>query len=402
MGSIHFCVLRLCGLGVLAGGLVVPAAAQEVKQVKPQGDNGQPEQPVKIQPGAGLQRTGNSWFETAEADLGTFFNNESAVGKFKFKNPSDKAQEWKSVQPSCACSQAKVLVGGRTYEVSGKPAAIWRINQGSGGEAREKVSTLEVAPGESGEVEVHMDMHGVTGVRESDLIIYTTDQDTPQLKLKLKATGAVMFSIVPPEVNLNKMAWNQQREWTVQVTSPIAKDFNITGHEPLQPGLKVEYDKQMKDGMATWTIRGTFGPLEAQAGTGGGINSGGQIRFKTDVKGGTGFDVRVMAFVEGPLEIKPGSFMSLGMIRRGTPVTRRVTLEPNDGSDLQVARFRLEKLSVAEKFVLPKATKEGKLLHIDLEVSPDAPEGLFSGTLVIELNHPAVKEKAVMFNGYVR
>ena len=27
---------------------------------------------------------------------------------------------------------------------------------------------------------------------------------------------------------------------------------------------------------------------------------------------------------------------------------------------------------------------------------------MFSGTLVIELNHPAVKEKAVMFNGYVR
>jgi hypothetical protein len=390
MGSIHLGVLRLCTLGLLA----LSSQAQEAKQPLP-------EQPVKIQSGVG-QKTGNSWFETTEQDLGTFFNNEAAVGKYKFKNPTDKPQEWRNIQPSCTCSQARIQIGTQHYEVSGKPAAIYRLSQGPGGESREKVTTVEVGPGEAGEIEVHMDMHGVTGLRESSIDIYTTDQDSPLLKVKFRATGAVMFSVVPPEVNLNKMAWNQQREFTVQVTSPLAKDFNITGTDPLQTGLKVEYDKQLKDGVATWTIRGTFGPLEAQAGTGGGMSSGGQIRFHTDVKSGAGFDVRVMAFVEGPLEIKPGSFMALGMIRHGTPVTRRVTLEPNDGSDLQVTKFRLEKLSVPEKFVTPKATKEGKLLHIDLEVSPDAPEGLFSGTLVIELNHPAVKEKAVMFNGYVR
>ena len=46
--------------------------------------------------------------------------------------------------------------------------------------------------------------------------------------------------------------------------------------------------------------------------------------------------------------------------------------------------------------------KDGNKLIVDLTVAGNAPTGLVKGELVVKLNHPLIKEKRIVFNGFVR
>jgi hypothetical protein len=61
-----------------------------------------------------------------------------------------------------------------------------------------------------------------------------------------------------------------------------------------------------------------------------------------------------------------------------------------------------EKTSLAKEFITATQRKDGDKLIIDLSVSDNAPTGLVKGELVVKLNHPLVKEKRIIFNGFVR
>ncbi len=341
---------------------------------------------------------GNSWFPVVEQDLGTHFNHDTAVGRFPFKNPNKKAIEWRTLIGSCQCSKALITVGDRRYRFTNKPQAntILRVTQAADGEHEERVSQIEVGPEEAGEIEVHMELGGVAGSRQATLDIHTTDEQLPMCKLKWHAVGAQVFVVSPQDVNLNQMVWNEKREFTVTVTSPLQRDFNITGYENADTDFAVTYEKALSEGMATWTIKGTYGPHSAD------VVGGGVLKFNTDIQGQPALTVRVSASIQGPLEVKPGSFLTLGMIHRGTGRTERVTFEPNDGTDLDATEIRFERLTMDAKFVTFHKSKDGNKLIVELEVSKDAPTGLLRGDLVVELNHPAIKEKKILFNGFVR
>ena len=126
------------------------------------------------------------------------------------------------------------------------------------------------------------------------------------------------------------------------------------------------------------------------------------LKFHTDARGNASFLVRISAMIKGPLDVKPGTFLTLGMIRKGKSKVSKVTLVPNDGTDLKADDIKFERLSVDPKFLIARQVKDGKNLVIELEVTADAPRGLLRGDMVLELNHPAIKRKKILFNGYVR
>ncbi|GAB4143087.1 MAG: hypothetical protein Fur0037_10650 [Planctomycetota bacterium] len=349
-------------------------------------------------PGKDQAKDPSAWFQATSKDLGTFFNHEEATGQFEFKNPCDKPVEWRSMVPSCTCSRAVIRIGDRTYEMSGKPnaGALYRVTKTGEGDKRERINLIQVDPGESGFVEVHMDMHGVTGMKSASVDIHTTDPDHPLMQLKFSATGAQQFVVNPPEVNFGTMTWNESREFKVRVTSPLQKDFEIVRMDAPPSDFKVHYEKSMENGEAIWTISGTYGPLSSETG------GGGVLRFFTNLPGMASFQVRVTAFVKGPLEIKPGTFLTLGLIRKGTSKSESVVFEPNDGSDLTAASVVFEKLTVPAEFVTAKTSKDGNKLVVTVEISSGCPSGLVRGDMVVNLNHPAIPQKRILFNGYVR
>lgn len=376
--------------------LLLALSASAVAQNEAKVDPNAPKAGGEAKPQGGAK--GNAWFPILDQDLGTYFHHEEAVGHFPFQNPKAEAVQIKSFGASCQCSRAVILIGGRRYEYSNKPTPnmLIRVTQDATGRKEERVSQIDVAPNESGEVEVHMEMSGYTGIKQASLDIHTTDKDLPFTKLQWHATGAQMFVMSPADVNLNQMSWTEKREFTVTVTSPIQKDFNVTKMDDAGPDFHVTYEKEMKEGAAIWTIRGTYGPIASEAG------GGGVLKFYTDMKGESSFMVRVQALVTGPLDIKPGSYIGFGMIKRGAVRTEKVTFEPNDGSDLQATDIKFEGSTVDARFLTAKQSKDGKKLIIELEVAKDVPVGLLRGVLVVGLNHPAVKERKVTFNGYVR
>lgn len=386
-------------LGVLV--LSALLAAGRAQEVKPDGQSQKPAPFAPVAPGAPttkLPAGPNTWFPVTNQDLGTYFGQGDAVGVFKFKNPNNTTIEWRALSGSCQCAKATVRVGGRTYELSSKPTPnqLTRITKVPGQPDQiEKVQQIAIEAGAEGEVEVHLDMNGITGPKQASLDVHTTDPALAQFKLNFHANGAQLFSIAPAEVNLNKMTWSESREFTVTVTSPLQKDWSITRMDDAK-SFAATWEKSVNGDVTSWVIKGKYGPVDGDS-AGGGV-----LKFHTDVQGGATFNVRVMAFVQGPLEVKPGSFLTLGLIRKGTTLKKEIAFEPNDDAKLATTEMKFEKMTMAEEFVTVTSRQEGNKVIVELAVSDKAPAGLLKGDLVVGLNHPLVKEKRIMFNGFVR
>lgn len=399
---------RLAAL-LTASAVFVPLAAQDAVKPTPQapgavvpaaigGAPGAQPGPGKAAPGgAVLPAGGNRWFPATNKDLGTYFGSGEAVGVFAFKNPNDTPIDWKQLTPTCQCAKAIVRVGGRTYELVSKPSPhLLRVTKTPGQpDQTERVQQISVEAGAEGEVEVHLDMNQITGPKQAALDIHTSDPTLPQIKLNFNAMGAQLFTVSPAEVQLNKMAWSDSRDFSVTVSSPIQKQWNILRMDEVK-GFAATWEKAEADGKTTWTIRGKYGPVDADS-PGGGV-----LKFHTDVQNGATFTVRVAAFIQGPMEVKPGGFISYGLVRKGTSSKKEVVFEPNDGVDLQATSLTFERLSLPSDAIVATARKDGNKLIIEVEVTDKAPAGMIRGDLVVSLNHPNVKDKRLMFNGFVR
>ena len=376
------------GLAVAAAfALASPSFAQDLHDLKTV--------PGTATPDAG---TPNDWVKEQNIDLGTHLEGEIARGSWHFKNPTDQAQQIKSFQPSCTCSKVVVRLGSRIYRIENQPRphTIYRVEKDANGvEQKEMVESVPIGPTEEGTIDLEVDLHNVSGVKEASATIHTSDEKNRMLTLKAKAVATQFFRISPPEINLSKMNWQDTKDFTVRITSPIQKDFEVTGYDPLPDKMQVSYRKEINDGEAVWIVEGKYGPgVDPKAG-------GGIINLKTNVQDKS-VQVRVIAWVEGPLNIRPGSFVPLGRIAKGVGAKKDIEIEPTDDFDLKVEKVELQNLTIDEKLVTVTPHKDGKILKLTLEISPDAPVRLIRGDIVVHLNHPALQVQEFQFNGFVR
>ncbi|MEC8651329.1 MAG: hypothetical protein VXY92_02110, partial [Planctomycetota bacterium] len=286
----------------------------------------------------------------------------------------------------------------RIYRVISKPQKrLVRVTRAAGEPERlENVSKITIGPGESGTITTRLDMNKITGGKHATLDIHGTDPVDPHTKLTFRATGAQLFTVSPKEINLNKMTWNETREFSVIASSQMAKEWEILSVDKPSDAFQVSWEKVSNNGFTSYRISGTYGPVSSE------VAGGGMLKFRTNLRGGATFNVRVLAFVQGPLDVKPGGFLTLGLIRKGKTVTKSVTFTPNDGTDLRATELSFEKMTLKPGFVTASQRKDGDKLVVELSVADNAPKGLVKGELVIKLNHPLIKEKRVMFNGFVR
>jgi hypothetical protein len=113
--------------------------------------------------------------------------------------------------------------------------------------------------------------------------------------------------------------------------------------------------------------------------------------------------MRVSAMIKGPLELKPGGFLNLGVIRAGKGGEGRITLIPAGDFDLQVTKLEAERVSIAADVVQFSHHKQGKEVLVDIKIAPEVKKDqIVRGLLKIHLNHPASPVKEVHFTGFVR
>lgn len=346
------------------------------------------------------QSQSNPWFDKLRLDLGTFLGDEKATGKFAFRNPTGAEQKFTNVVGSCSCTRAVFKIGERVYSLDKEPVAnsLHRLEKRDGQEVKERVSHITINPGETGEIEVQMDMHGVRGPKEATLSIQTSDQATPQISLAWAAVGAIYFEVNPPDVHLNEMTWNDKKDFQFEISSPLKEDFNVTGHDDLPQGVKLAYEKTTRNGRAVWVVKGTYGPgVDERA-------NGAVLNFKTDLDGKK-VEARLVAFVKGPLTVDPGGFISLGFVPINETKSKVIKITPSDDFDLKADRIEFEDLQVpkgSEDKLTAVPSKDGKTLIVTLTVAAGMPRTTIRGKLKVHLNHPMAPMKEFLFNGFVR
>ncbi len=366
------------------------ASTQETTGAQPQ--KGPQEQ--KAAPATGHS---NDWFSQTDQDLGKYLEGEVARGHWDFKNPHDNEVTISGFRPSCTCSKVVLHVGDQRYELQNdpRPHSMYRVDKVDGAEKRVLVDAIPVAAHEEGRIDVEIDLRGVQGPKHASVTVYTSDDKNPMLVVNATALATQYFQVMPAEVNLNEMSWQDKREFTARITSPIRPDFQITGVDPLPDGMKVDYEKEMMGDQAVWVIHGTYGPnLDPSA-------SGGLVNFQTDLEGRKA-QLRVIAFVKGPLEIRPGTYIQFGRIKHGEGASQTVEFEPTGDFDLDVKSVEFKNLTLPESDISYETAKDGKILKLTFKISADAPKRLVRGDITVHLNHPAVPEKHLQFSGFVR
>lgn len=372
--------MNILRFAVLALAVASATLAQQPTPAKPQ--------PTPPQ-GSG---TGARWFPAMEKTIETKPTEGESTGTFEFQNPTDLPYEWRDLVGSCTCSSCVVRVGDRRYEMKPKPKELVQIVAGEGGEQRVPVTAIPIGPNEHGELDVNIHTSGL-GSKSVTVDVHTTDPNTPMIRLTLTANGQRAVVVEPAEVDLQAMAPGDKKDFTVLVTSPVQPQFTMEMTGKLPPGITAEIDKADRGEATVWTIHGHF---EAKNN-----NNGGVLTFATNIQYAKSISLRVHADVRVPVEVTPG-FVAFGQIHKGQKVTQEVRIKPNDGTHPKALAVRLERLSVADKFVQATPRQDGDTIVIDLEIAADAPNGLIRGNLVVDLDHPTVKQMQVLFNGFVR
>lgn len=338
--------------------------------------------------------TPSRWFSQTSRTITPEAGSRLVVAQFPFRSPLAERVEWREFAASCACSHLEFVLGDRRYWLKPKPRELVQL-VGEGEEVRRvPVDAVPVLAGEAGTVEVHIEMKDSVK-RGVQVDIHTGDAEEPHVRLSVAVEQVADFVVTPAEVMLGDMTPTEQREFSVTVTSPTHKDFAVEAADQGLPGFRVRCEKALQQGIATWTIRGSYGPIAS------GKGGGGLLKFRTDVPSTPMFTVPVRANVAEPVEVTPG-FVAFGTIRQADGKTVRVRFHANDGTDLQASAAALENLTVPAEGVQSTIAKDGKDVVVDLVVPAGALRGLLRGDLVVTLNHAAVAQKRVLFNGFVR
>jgi hypothetical protein len=341
----------------------------------------------------------NAWFNRTKLFMGEFLDKEKVSGKFSFKNPTKKKQVWKNLTGSCQCVLATIKIGKRTYELSKKPVAnsLHELREENGKTVRERITHMNIQPGDVGEIEVEMEMGGLQGYKDATLAIESSDEDMRQVTLSWQAKGVKLFDITPNDVFLNNMTWADKRTFKFVVASDVKPDFKLLDHDALPDYVKITKKEQITrpNGKKAWQVEGTFGPnADPKAG-------GAAIKFKTDWKGKE-INLTVIATVTGPITIEPGTFLSFGKIRKGKGAERKITFIPNDKFDLKLEGVKFPSLTFDEKYITAVAVKDGEKLVVTVKIAPDVKGFLIRGAIELKLNHPAIGTKKFNFNGILR
>src|SRR5690606_23425197 len=287
----------------------------------------------------------NAWFDKTRLFIGEFLNEEKVKGRFHFVNPTDKPVTWSGLQGSCQCARASIEVGERHFELSKEGGDVLdQIIEKDGKIAKVRVQEITIQPGEKGAIDVYMEMGGLQGLKDATLSFATTDEAMRHVTLTWQAKGIKIFEVTPRDVFFNGMKFDDQKKFSFLVRSDVYADFELLDHEPLPSYVTIASKTQIElpDGKKAWKIEGTFGPnADPQAG-------GAALKFKTD-KDGKEVHMNVIASIQGPFTIDPGSFIHFGKVRKGEGAERQIRITPNSDFDLALLDVKFPKLTFDQK-----------------------------------------------------
>lgn len=141
-----------------------------------------------------------------EYNFGTVFQGESVRHTFIFTNSGDAPLMVEKVASSCGCTAALV-------------------------------SSKQLAPGSSGEIQTSFDSTRFRGEVSKLVYLYTNDPVRPMVQLRIRGVVQEEVVLEPPSVNFGQVAVRQTLKSTVVLTNRGASEVRLSGLQTTAPEL---------------------------------------------------------------------------------------------------------------------------------------------------------------------
>ena len=324
-------------------------------------------------------------------DFGDVFVGEPARGSVTLTNTSDGDRAVAQVHTSCGCTVATVH-GPDGAEIPSKPT-------------NPELPIVTLHPGQSIKVDVEMMTANARGAVEKQLQIEPMDASLPKLQVPVRARVSQAFSVSPEQVNLEKISKSGPVEKLITIQSQVPGPWTIDGFSSGIDGHPLPADMQ-------------FNVLDKEGDTrriqilSPGPRAVGPITLKVHVAIGhervKGADFYVYGMVQPDVSFDTGNpnfpdSISFDQMEAGTKVTRTLKITNADRATPYVLESVEVQAPKPEFFTTAIRTIEpGISYEVDITADAAVNEAFFRGMLVLHAQHPDLKDRSIMFHGWVR
>jgi hypothetical protein len=374
----HAMFLRLPLMLTAALGLLQAVAAQS-EPVAAAG-SAVPPAPTFVQP------------SPAVVDFGDLFDGQPARTTVTFTNTSEADRALSQVKTSCGCTVATV------HGPDGEAIPSKSANP--------QLPIVTLHPGQAIQVDVEMTTTNQRGSVEKQLQVYPMDSSLSMVQVPVRARVAKAFMISPESLSLGtKLPKTGPIEQTLVIESQIEGDWSIEGFTSGMEGKPLPADLQ-------FNVLDKEGPKRRVQVISGGPRTIGALTLKVHVNINhekiKGTDFYVYGVVVPDVSFDTGdpnfpSSISFGQMETGSKVTKTLKITNADKSTPYVLRSVNVDAPKPEFFTTAIRTiEEGVSYEVDVTADAAINEAFFRGMLVLNADHPELKDQKILFHGWVK
>jgi uncharacterized protein DUF1573 len=142
------------------------------------------------------------------------------------------------------------------------PAEISKCWQSGGISLRPGSTALHIEPGEKLQLEATLDLHNQKAAMTREIIVYSNDPETPQLKLQIAGVAVPRAKVDPPKAEIGTVTGSASISKTLKVTGERGLTFQIVRTRTSGDNVKVDV-KTVTPGKEYEVTATVTGPLPA-------------------------------------------------------------------------------------------------------------------------------------------
>jgi hypothetical protein len=350
-------------------------------------------------------------FGTEKHDFGLKRQGDLLTHTFRLLSAGEEPVVISQASPTCGCTVGEIKVKAPGTE-----------------EFAPYVLGQPIAPQSEVTVDATLDTTSKTNQTQVRINVYTNDP-IGTIGLSLNANVEPFLRATPPFLQLGDVPQGQERTGLVdirttrgekvmltedksrQIPVPEGFSYELKPINPDEDGRSAQWQVSMRvSGDATEGARGyvmtllTDVPLPITPEVKASVATGKQVPTTYNIA--TNVNYRVL----GIISLNP-VYLSLGLVRPGSPVVRNVKLVSQDPEfDLSNVTATLEgengePLQWAEHFsttIKPALGQNAVDIQLSLDGLPEGADGSFRGIMVVKTGHPSKPQELVRFSGVCR
>lgn len=300
-------------------------------------------------------------------DVGTVPKGEKIINDFVIRNEGDAVLEITNVQPACGCTVAEF--------------------------------DKTIAPGQTGKVHAVVETTNFSGPISKGVSVFTSDPDTPQIDLTIRANVEPYISVKPGYARYITVQ-GEEKEGNIAQTlwTPDGTDFAITGVDSPWPYLKVTF-REAKPEERVPESKGKQWRVEMLLANNAKVGAlSDYVTVHTDHPKQKIVQIPVSGFVRPVLAVTPPA-ADFGRIELKEPVRKALNIRNFATEPIKVTGVDPSLPKGIETKVEP--LEEGREYQVRIILSPELAKGPFNGKLTIHTDSPKVPTLEVALKGTV-